>query len=85
MSTVIRLSDVNGPKGGNEKCCLLKMTIAGMPDTIIESKANDLYAAIDQAFNRASRTLCRRLSKRRNRMRTTTIKQASMTHLHSGE
>jgi len=59
ISTAIHLSEVNGLKGGNDKCCLLKI-------------------------NRAGRTLCRRLSKRRNRERTTTIKYASMAHMSSG-
>lgn len=70
VRTVVRLSDINGPKGGHDKCCLLQIALVGMPDVIIDNKADDLYAAIDQAASRAGRTIRRRLTRRRDRSRT---------------
>ncbi len=62
---VVRLSDVNGPRGGNDKRCRLQLMLAGLPDVIVEDIQADLYAAIDRASDRAGRTLARKLERRR--------------------
>jgi ribosomal subunit interface protein len=63
---VVRLSDVNGPRGGMDKRCRLQLVLAGLPDVIVEDTQADLYAAIDRASDRAGRTLARRLDRRRS-------------------
>jgi len=62
---VVRLSDVNGPRGGKDKRCRLQLVLSGLPDVIVEDTQADLYAAIDRASDRAGRTLLRRLERRR--------------------
>ena len=59
----VRLSDINGPRGGNDKCCLIHIPIAGKPDVIIQDIENDLYAAIDRATQRVDRVLARKLGR----------------------
>ncbi len=61
----LRFSDINGPRGGNDKCCQVRIPLPGMRDVIIEDRAADLYLAIDSAIDRAARTLERRLSRQR--------------------
>ncbi len=64
---VVRLKDVNGPKGGVDKCCQLQIVLAGLPDIVVEDTETSLYLAIDRAVDRASRSLARKLDRRRTR------------------
>lgn len=61
---VVRLSDVNGPRGGVDKCCAIEVRIKGAPALVVEDMQSDLYVAIDRASERIGRTLDRRLSRR---------------------
>ena len=62
----VRLSDINGPRGGNDKCCQIQMVIPQQSDVVIEDTETDMYVAIDRAASRASRTLDRRLTRQRD-------------------
>jgi len=66
---VMRLSDINGPRGGADKRCHLQVVLAGLPDVVIEDTEADLYVAIDRATDRAGRTVERRLARQRDRVR----------------
>jgi ribosomal subunit interface protein len=61
----VRVSDINGPRGGEDKRCHIQVTLEQLPDMVIEDTASDLYVAINRAASRASRTLSRRLSRQR--------------------
>jgi len=60
---VMRLSDINGPRGGVDKHCHLQVILAGLPDVIIEDTEADMYVAINRASDRAGRTLVRRVNR----------------------
>jgi putative sigma-54 modulation protein len=62
---VVRLSDVNGPRGGVDKRCGIEIRLKGSTAVAIEDTEVDLYVAIDRAAERAGRTLDRRLARRR--------------------
>jgi len=68
----VTLSDLNGPRGGVDKRCLIKVSIDGLPPVIIEDVQSDLYAAIDRAAGRASRTVARRMALDNSRRRAGT-------------
>lgn len=61
----VRLFDINGPRGGNDKRCRIQIPIAGGPDVVVEDTEADLYAAIDRAADRTERTVTRRLERLR--------------------
>ncbi len=67
---IVRLSDINGPRGGLDKCCHIQVALAHLPDVVIEDTEADLYAAIDRAADRAGRTVGRRLMRKRVRGRS---------------
>jgi len=71
QSIAVRLCDINGPRGGADKCCRIHIVLAQTLDIVIEDTELNLYAAIDRASGRAGRTLCRRLARQRDRSRTT--------------
>lgn len=62
---VISLSDINGPRGGSDKRCHLRIPLSRMREVVIEEVASDLQAAIAHAVDRAAGSLERRLSRQR--------------------
>ena len=65
-SVTVRLSDINGPRGGFDKRCQIQIPLPHHRDVVIEETDADLYVAIDRAASRAGNTLGRQLSRRRN-------------------
>ena len=65
----VRLSDINGPRGGVDKRCRIQVVLPCLPDVVIEDIDRDMYAAIDRAANRASRAVARKLARQRVRER----------------
>jgi ribosomal subunit interface protein len=59
----VRFSDINGPRGGHDKCCTILIPIAGQRDVVIKDIEADLYVAIDRAADRVERTLSRKLER----------------------
>jgi len=60
----VRLVDVNGPRGGIDKRCRIRVTLNGLAAVVIEDAEADLYRAIDRAADRLGRTVMRRLAHR---------------------
>jgi len=60
---VIRLSDINGPRGGADKRCHIQVVLAGIPDVVVEDTKVDLYDAIDRATDRARRSVFRKVDR----------------------
>jgi hypothetical protein len=73
----IRLSDVNGPRGGVDKRCQVQLSTEGRGSVLITTVASDWRAAVDQALARAARAL-RRLWKREARFQRPRAR--SLTH-----
>ena len=59
----VRLSDINGPRGGSDKRCQIQVRLSGSQDVVIEDTEADLYVAIDRAADRADRAVARRLER----------------------
>jgi len=60
---VIRLSDINGPRGGEDKRCHIQVVLAGIPDVVVEDTEVNLYDAIDRAIDRVRRTVVRKVDR----------------------
>jgi ribosomal subunit interface protein len=58
----VKLSDLNGPRGGVDKRCLVEVRLDRMPVVVVEDVQADMYTAIDRAAGRAARTVMRRLA-----------------------
>jgi putative sigma-54 modulation protein len=59
-SVAIRLSDVNGPRGGVDKRCAIRAIVPGAPPVVIAQYETNIYVAIDRAAERIARSLARR-------------------------
>ena len=66
----MHLGDVNGPRGGWDKRCRVRVMLKGRPDVVIDDVEKDLYVAIDRAANRAGRSVARSVI-RQNAIMTT--------------
>ena len=82
----VRLLDINGPRGGVDKCCRIHITIPRLRDIVIEDTESDLYTAIDRATDRAARTVHRRLGRQFYKHRKIFIphKQSAALELNAG-
>ncbi|MGB5472485.1 MAG: HPF/RaiA family ribosome-associated protein [Gammaproteobacteria bacterium] len=74
QQVVMRLSDINGPRGGADKRCHLRVVLTGLPDVVVEDTEADLYVAIDRATGRAGRTVGRRLARQRDTARASGLR-----------
>jgi putative sigma-54 modulation protein len=68
----VAIEDVNGPKGGVDKCCRVSITVPRHPGVVVEGRGTDLFAVISEVLDRASVTMSRlhdrRIARRRGSM-----------------
>jgi ribosome-associated translation inhibitor RaiA len=62
---MVRLSDINGDRGGVDKSCRVSVRLAKIGLLTADAVDSDLYGAIDRACVRLGKSLKRRLSRRR--------------------
>ena len=65
---IVRLSDVNGHRGGEDMQCQLQVDVLGCGMLIVEHTDSDVYAAVDQAADRVKRNVRRAIGKKRDSM-----------------
>lgn len=75
---LVRLSDINGPRGGVDKRCQVHLVLAGLPDVVVDDTEADLYVAIDRATERAARTVVRKIGRQQ-----ALLKQGVDEHVHT--
>lgn len=63
----LRLSDVNGPRGGVDKRCQVELKTDGGGIVVITAASHDWRTAIDDALARAAQVMRRQLQRRRVR------------------
>jgi hypothetical protein len=65
----VRVRDVNGPKGGVDKVCAIKVVLTGLPSVVIEHRHASLRGAMDGALRRAEVAVRRSMQRRTMRAR----------------
>lgn len=61
QKAVVRLVDVNGPRGGTDKTCQVQLVMPGQAQLIVSSQAANWREALDNALARASHAVLRRV------------------------
>lgn len=61
----VRIEDTNGPRGGVDQVCRIKVVLSGLPSVIVEQRDAMLVAAIDGALTASERAVRRSLKRRR--------------------
>jgi ribosome-associated translation inhibitor RaiA len=70
----LRTEDVNGPRGGVDRVCRIKVVVRGLPSIVVEKRDAFLNAAVDLALAGVERGVRRALTRRRVRpMRRVTV------------
>jgi ribosome-associated translation inhibitor RaiA len=63
----VRAEDVNGPRGGVDHACRVKVVLNSLPSIVVVEQDASLAAAIDRALGAAERAVRRALQRRRSR------------------
>lgn len=63
-SAVVRLSDTNGPRGGVDKRCCLRVELEPRGTVILSERSADVYAAVDRATGRLKKAVVRGIERR---------------------
>ena len=80
---VVRLVDLNGPKGGIDKRCRIAARLAsGAPSVVVESTDADVYAAISRAAARLADRVARARSMQTDRVHNVRERRARGAALH---
>jgi hypothetical protein len=61
----VRLSDVNGPKGGVDRKCVIKVVLSGLPSVVVERRDNILQRAVNGAIVATAQAVRRSVQRRR--------------------
>ena len=65
LGVIVRVKDVNGPKGGEGISCRMEGLLAGMEPVNIEERDHDLRAALDLAVDRLELAVQRHIERAR--------------------
>lgn len=65
VSVDVYLKDINGPKGGADKLALIRARLRNRQQVTIETKHENLYAAIKDGARRTGRSVNRQLRRMR--------------------
>ena len=57
----IRVADVNGPRGGVDKCCDIRVDVGLRQPVIVRERQANLHVAVAFAMERAERAIQRQL------------------------
>jgi hypothetical protein len=77
----LRLSDVNGPRGGVDHKCVIKVVLSGLPSVVVERQDSAPERAVDAAIGAAAQAVRRSVQRRRTkplrRRRARPVRRAS--------
>lgn len=62
----VRVFDVNGPRGGIDKCCRITAHLLPSETVVMQEVDADSFVAIDRTARRIARTFTRGLSRKRD-------------------
>lgn len=61
----VRAKDTNGPRGGVDQECTVKVVLSGLPSVIVKRRHAALHVAIDEALDAVEQAVRRRVRRRR--------------------
>ena len=74
VRVAVLVGDDNGPRGGTDKFCRIRILLKRAPEVLIEDTGAELYAVINRAAERAGRSVAQRVDRLRTNVRQTGLK-----------
>lgn len=71
LRATVQLTDVNGPRGGEDKVCRIEVRMQPTGTLFVEDRDADLVAAVDRGAERIGRSVARALERERDLERRT--------------
>ena len=65
----VRVTDMNGPRGGVDQVCNVKVVLSGLPSVVVERRHSALHAAIDDALRATEQAVRKNVRRRRMKPR----------------
>jgi len=65
--TSVRVEDMNGPRGGIDKRCRIKVVLSGLPSVHVDERHHSVQAAMDRALAGTERAVRQAVQRRRMR------------------
>ncbi len=62
----VRITDINGPKGGIDKRCVVSVKLTAVGEIVVQSEGENLFSALNYCLSRAARSINRNLERRRD-------------------
>jgi putative sigma-54 modulation protein len=62
-SVGVYLKDINGPRGGDDKRCVLRVEVSGAPTAVVRGRHGDLVALVDRLAQTAARSVLNRVKR----------------------
>lgn len=61
----VRVGDMNGPRGGSDQTCRIKVVLIGLPSVLVETRHASLQAAVDLGLTRTESAVRSSIGRRR--------------------
>jgi ribosome hibernation promoting factor len=74
----VRVRDVNGPRGGVDMVCRVKVVLKGLPSVVVERRTPHLKSALSSALVAAAQAVSQTLRRRRMRPIRTTRRKTGL-------
>jgi hypothetical protein len=68
MRVTVRVKDVNGPRGGIDQLCRIKVVLKGLPSVVVQNQAASRRHAIHGAILGVERAVRRKVQRRRMKL-----------------
>lgn len=66
QAVTIRISDTNGPKGGDDKRCIVSVKLASAGEVVVQGEGQKVLSVLNHCLSRAERAVSRSLDRRRD-------------------
>ncbi len=66
QTVTIRITDTNGPKGGEDTRCIVSVKLASTGEVVIQGEGEKILSVLSHCLSRAERAVSRSLDRRRD-------------------
>ena len=80
-SVIVRLGDLNGPRGGEDKFCRIQVHTEHGQSVIVEGTGADIYVVVNRVAERTGRNVIKRLSRQHEGVRRSRLEREKQSNV----